>query len=192
MSSPLSTPPAEKAVVTTAPLDERVWVNLVLDNLVASSQEGASAVDFIRNRNVKISFRKQNATGAMWSLNGNIYLNSNSFSLFTSSSDAFMLSLVAHEALHLKQGMITALSVFGELEAWQLGFRVYQSLGGKIFGSALNELMGLSISYDRDMLKRVRLLMQAHAGKGYRIDLLPLFPAWKEIRYFFTRKIPGS
>jgi len=192
MTSPLSTSATVTEAAATAPLDELAWVNLVLDNLDASSHEGASAVDFIRSRNVKIRFRKQKATGAMWSLNGNIYLNSNSFSLSTTATNAFMLSLVAHEALHLKQGVITALSVFGELEAWQLGFRIYQNLGGRIFGSALNELMGLSISFDRDMLKKVRFLMQAHAGKGYRIDLLPLFPAWKEIRYFFTRKMPGS
>lgn len=191
MTSPLSTSTTETQIAATAPLDERVWVKMSLDNLKDSSPEGAYAVDFIRSRNVKIGFRKQKATGAMWSLNGNIYLNSNSFSLSTSASDAFMLSLVAHEALHLKQGMVTALSVFGELEAWQLGFRIYQSLGGRIFGSALNELMGLQISFDREMLKRVRFLMQAHAGKGYRIDLLPLFPAWKEIRYFFTRMMPG-
>ena len=192
MTSPQSISSTVTEVTATAPLDERVWFNLVLENLNAASQEGAFAVDFIRKRKVKVSFRKQKATGAMWSLNGNIYLNSNSFSLSTSASDAFMLSLVAHEALHLKQGMVTALSVLGELEAWQLGFRVYQALGARIFGSALNELMGLSISYDRDKLRKVRFLMQAHAGKGYRIDLLPLYPAWMEIRYFFTRKIPGS
>ena len=97
---------------------------------------------------------------------------------------------MAHEALHLKQGILTALSVYGELEAWQLGFRIFQALGGKFASSALNELMGLQVKYDRDMLKKVKFLMQEYAGKGYRIDLLPLFPAWKELGYFFTRKTP--
>jgi hypothetical protein len=30
--------------------------------------------------------------------------------------------------------------------------------------------------------------MQAYAGKGYRADLLPLFPLHREIQYFLTRK----
>jgi hypothetical protein len=87
---------------------------------------------------------------------------------------------------------MTALSVYGELEAWQLGFRIFQTLGGRFFSSALNELMGLPVSYDRDMLKKVRFLMQEYAGKGYRIDLLPLFPAWKELDYLFTGKTPDA
>lgn len=190
MTSPLSSVSSETEAVAAIPLEATAWVNLVLDNLAASGQEGASAVDFIRRRNVRIRFRKQNATGAMWSLDGNIYLNSNSFSLSTPASHAFMLSLVAHEALHLKQGMVTALSVYGELEAWQLGFRIFYSLGGRIFSAALDELMALPVNYDREMLKKVRILMQDYAGKGYRVDLLPLYPAWKEIGYFFTRKTP--
>lgn len=190
MSSPLSPANAIPTEVAQPSLEVSVWNNLVLDQLDASSQDGVAAVSFIKNHNIKIGFRKQKATGAMWSLDGNIYLNTSSYSLATPPTDAFMLSLVAHEALHLKQGLATALSVYGELEAWQLGFRIYQALGGRIFSSALNELMNLSLGHDRDMLKKVRFLMQDYAGKGYRIDLIPLFPAWQEIRYFFTRKIP--
>jgi hypothetical protein len=178
--------------VSYSPAELSAWSSQVLDRLNESGAEGAAAVSFIMNRHIKIGFRKQKSTGAMWSLNGNIYLNANSFSLATPPGDAFMLSLVAHEALHLKQGMVTALSVYGELEAWQLGFRIYQNLGGKLVSSALNELIGLQVSYDREMLKKVRFLMQEYAGKGYRIDLLPLYPVWKEIRYFFTRKTPEN
>jgi hypothetical protein len=190
MTSPYPPDATMLEIVSYPPAELSAWTNLVLDHLNTASQEGAAAVSFIKNRNVKIGFRKQKSTGAMWSLNGNIYLNANDFSLSTPPTNAFMLNLVAHEALHLKQGILTALSVHGELEAWQLGFRIYQALGGKIFSSALNELMGLPVKYDRDMLRKVRFLMQEYAGKGYRIDLLPLFPAWNEISYFFTRKTP--
>jgi 23S rRNA G2069 N7-methylase RlmK/C1962 C5-methylase RlmI len=31
-------------------------------------------------------------------------------------------------------------------------------------------------------------LMQSYAGKGYRVDLLPLFPLDKEIKYWLTRQ----
>jgi hypothetical protein len=190
MSSPHPPDAAILEIVSYSPAELTAWTDLVLDHLNTAGQEGAAAVSFIKNRKITIGFRKQKSTGAMWSLNGNIYLNANNYSLSTPPTHAFMLSLVAHEALHLKQGIVTALSVYGELEAWQLGFRIYQTLGGKIVSSALNELMGLQVRYDRDMLKKVRFLMQEYAGKGYRIDLLPLFPAWKELGYFFTGKTP--
>jgi hypothetical protein len=190
MSSPRLPANAVPEAVAQPSVEVSAWNKQVLDQLDASSQDGAAAVSFIKNHNVKIGFRKQKATGAMWSLDGNIYLNANSYSFATPPTDEFMLSLIAHEALHLKQGLVTALSVYGELEAWQLGFRIYQTLGGRIFSSALNELLTMSLSHDRDTLKKVRFLMQDYAGKGYRIDLLPLFPAWQEIGYFFTRKIP--
>ena len=190
MSSPHPPDAAILEIVSYSPAELTAWTDQVLDHLNTAGQEGAAAVSFIKNRKIKIGFRKQKSTGAMWSLNGNIYLNANNYSLSTPPTHAFMLSLVAHEALHLKQGIVTALSVYGELEAWQLGFRIYQTLGGKIVSSALNELMGLQVRYDRDMLKKVRFLMQEYAGKGYRIDLLPLFPAWKELGYFFTGKTP--
>ena len=190
MSSPLS--PYEKLPETAAvaPLDSAKWTRLVLENLAAASPDGASAVNFIEQRKINIMFRKQKATGAMWSLDGNIYLNSDSFSLITPVTHAFMLSLIAHEALHLKQGIATALSVYGELEAWKLGFKVYQSLGGKIFSDALDELMLLPVDHNREMLRKVRTLMQDYAGKRYRIDLLPLYPVWSEVKYLFTGRIP--
>jgi hypothetical protein len=171
-------------------MEAAAWSESLLQHLAGTGEEGAASVSFIKNRNIKIGFRKQKATGAMWSLNGNIYLNGNSFSFATPPSDAFMVSLVAHEALHLKQGIFKALSVLGELEAWQLGFRIYQILGGRFFSSALNELMNLPVSYDREILTRTRFLMQEYAGKGYRIDLLPRYPLAQEVTYFFTRKIP--
>jgi hypothetical protein len=190
MTSPLSPNPTIVETGAAIPMDASSWSASMLDHLAHSGDDGVSAVNFIKSRNIRIGFSKQNATGAKWSLDGNIYLNSNSYSLATAPTDAYMLSLIAHEALHLKQRFITALSVYGELEAWQLGFRVYQSLGGVIFGSALNELMSLPVGYDRDMLQKVRFLMKEFAGKGYRIDLLPRYPLWKEIAFDFTRKIP--
>jgi hypothetical protein len=188
MTSPLPTFPVNNEVFSVPSLETLAWSETVLGHLAAASHDGASAVDYIRSRNVKIGFRKQKATGAMWFIDGNIYLNANTYSLATPPNDAFMLNLVAHEALHLKQGMMTALSVYGELEAWQIGFRIYQALGGKLSSTALNELMALPLKYDRNMLEKVRFLMKEYAGKGYRIDLLPRYTLLKEILYTFTRK----
>jgi hypothetical protein len=188
MTSPLPPSPTIAEVTPATPLETSAWSETVLDHLTSAGQEGAAAVSFIRNRHMKLGFRKQKGTGAMWFIDGNIYLNANTYSLATPPTDAFMLNLIAHEALHLKQGVFTALSVYGELEAWQLGFRIYQTLGGNIFNSSLNELMGLPLNYNREMLQRVRFLMQDYAGKGYRIDLLPRYPLWKEIGHIFTGK----
>ena len=192
MTSPLLVVKGPDMSALSVPMEKTAWAHQVLESLKATGSEGVAAVSFIESRRIIIGFSKQKVTGAKWSLDGNIYLNSNSFSLSTPPNHPFMLNLIAHEALHLKQGIATALSVYGELEAWQLGFHVFQSLGGMIYHSSLKELMGLELSYDRDTLKKVRYLMQDYAGKGYRIDLLPCYPVWKEIRYFFTRRIPSS
>jgi hypothetical protein len=37
-------------------------------------------------------------------------------------------------------------------------------------------------------MKQAVTLMQADAGKGYRADLLPLYPLGREIKYWITRK----
>jgi len=191
MTSPHSPDSVPAENLSSIPMDSAAWSGSLLNNLAKAGQDGISMVNFIETRRIKIGFRKQNGTGAMWFLDGNIYLNANTYSLATAPTDAFMLSLVAHEALHLKQGIFTALSVYGELESWQLGFRVYQNLGGAINSPALDELMKLPFGYDREMLSKVRSLMQEYAGKGYRIDLLPRYPLPKEVAYFFTHKVPA-
>ena len=54
--------------------------------------------------------------------------------------------------------------------------------------------MGLTLSLQGDLLrarehlKRARVLMQQFAGKKYRIDLYPLFPLGREIRFRLTGK----
>ena len=48
--------------------------------------------------------------------------------------------------------------------------------------------MALPLGYDRHVLREAACLMQAYAGKGYRVDLLPLFPLPREIKYWVTRQ----
>jgi hypothetical protein len=78
--------------------------------------------------------------------------------------------------------------VYGELDAWQLEFGIYHRIKGRYPHPAIAELMTLPLEYDRATLKKAASLMQAYAGKGYRADLLPLFPAGKEVRYWIFRK----
>jgi hypothetical protein len=78
--------------------------------------------------------------------------------------------------------------VYGELDAWQLEFGIYHRIKGKYPSPIIAEIMALPLEYDRDLLRKAVSLMQAYAGKGYRADLLPLFPWGREIRYWTLRK----
>jgi hypothetical protein len=169
-----------------------VWTNSILENL---SRVDEACMEYLRLRRVKIGFNRQSAsTGAMWFIDGNIYMNARYYSLQTATNDPHLLALIVHEVRHLQQGFFTALSVYGELEAWQLGFRVYQSLTGHLplgLGgnphATLLEIMSLPLGWDRQVLRRARILMREYAGKGYRADLLPLYPLGKEIKSHLKR-----
>jgi hypothetical protein len=168
------------------------WINSILELL---SRVDEPCVRYLRSRRTKIGFSRQSAsTGAIWFIDGNIYLNSRYYNLQTAPGDPHLLSLMVHEVRHLQQGFFTALSVYGELEAWQLGFRIYQNLTGQLpLGrngnqhEALLEIMSLPLNWDRQILRRAQTLMQVYAGKGYRSDMLPLYPLGKEIKYWLKQ-----
>lgn len=169
------------------------WTNSILEIL---SRVDEPCVQYLRSHRTKIGFSHQSAsTGAIWFIDGNIYLNSRYYNLQTAPDNPHLLSLMVHEVRHLQQGLFTALSVYGELEAWQLGFRVYQNLTGQLPRgrggnpqAALLEIMSLPLNWDRQILRRAQTLMQEYAGKGYRSDLLPLYPWGKEIKDWFKHE----
>ncbi len=100
-----------------------------LDELLARLDEtgeaGRAAREYIRHRRVRVRLRRQ-STGARWTPFGNIELSPTQL-----GNEAYALSLVVHEVCHLKQGILSALSVRGELEAWQEQFAFLKSLTGK-------------------------------------------------------------
>lgn len=158
-------------------MEHAVWKDTLLDAVAQVGEEGVAAVNFLRTRGTQIGFKKVRPNvGAFWTVFGNIRLNSHYYSYETPLDDLRIKTLIIHEARHLQQGLITALSVYGELDAWQLEFGVYHRIKGKYPHAAIAELMTLPLKYDRDVLKRAVTLMQAYAGKGYRADLLPLYP----------------
>jgi len=170
-------------------MDHNIWMESLLEAVVQVGDEGRAAVDFLRIHKTKIGFKRvRPSIGAYWTVFGNIRLNSQYYTYETPFDDLRVKTLIIHEARHLQQGLITALSVFGELDAWQLEFGIYHRIKGKYPHAAIAELMTLPLGYDRPVLKKAAQLMQAYAGKGYRIDLLPLFPLDKEIRYWTTRQ----
>ena len=158
-------------------MEYAVWKDTLLEAVTQVGDEGVAAVNFLRARGTQIGFKKVRPNvGAFWTVFGNIRLNSHYYSYETPLDDLRIKTLIIHEARHLQQGLITALSVYGELDAWQLEFGVYHRIKGKYPHAAIAELMTLPLKYDRDVLKRAVTLMQAYAGKGYRADLLPLYP----------------
>lgn len=170
-------------------MEHTAWVNMLLERVCEVGEEGQAAMEFIRKSRTRIGFKRvRPSVGAFWTIFGNIHLNSIYYNYDTPLDDLRVKTLIIHEVRHLQQGLATALSVYGELDAWQLEFRVYHRLKGRYPHPAIAELMTLPLELDRVTLKKAAALMQAYAGKGYRVDLLPLFPLGKELRYWVLRK----
>jgi hypothetical protein len=169
-------------------MEHSVWVNMLLDRVCEVGDEGQAAMQYIRTHKTNIGFKRvRSNVGAFWTVFGNIHLNSHYYNYDTPLDDLSIKTLIIHEVRHLQQGSITALSVYGELDAWQLEFGIYHRIKGKYPHPAIAELMTLPLELDRDVMRKSAALMQAYAGKGYRIDLLPLFPAGREIKYWLMR-----
>jgi hypothetical protein len=170
-------------------MEHTAWVNMLLERVCEVGEEGQAAMEFVRKSRTRIGFKRVRPNvGAFWTIFGNIHLNSIYYNYDTPLDDLRVKTLIIHEVRHLQQGLATALSVYGELDAWQLEFRVYHRLKGKYPHPAIAELMTLPLELDRGILKKAAALMQAYAGKGYRVDLLPLFPIGREIRYWIFRR----
>lgn len=170
--------------------DTSIWIEQLLVHLGRYGPQGEAAARFILERRVKVSIHDQ-LTGARWTINRNIQLHPRFVG--KSPEDPYSLSLIVHEVRHLEQGIFTALSVYGELDAWQLQFSFIKSLIGRYHQDAayekiLNKLMSLNLDWNRKTLTRARELMKEYAGKAYRIDLLPLYPLHREVYFFITRK----
>jgi len=160
------------------------WEHEVLSKLTKSGSESKRAADYIISRKMKLSFGKQ-PTGAKWTVKGmligppEIVVSDKQTKGTKSGKDAWALSVIAHEAKHYQQGMLVALSVYGELEAWQLQMRVLRELGAPPKHTALKAIEKLKLSHDPGVLREAIRLMKEFSP-GYRIDLLPLNP----ITYF--------
>ena len=174
-------------------MDHPSWLNLLLQNLGEYGEEGQVAVAYLRKHHTKIAFKKTNPSiGAWWTVTRSINLNTRYYSYENSLQDTRVFALIIHEVRHLQQGFFTALSVYGELDAWQLEWNIYFRKHNRYPHPAIEELMSLPLGWDRAVLQRAADLMQGYAGKGYRADLLPLYPIGKEIAYRLFRKVPDA
>lgn len=165
-------------------MEHTAWIENLLNSVLELGEEGHAAVEYIRMHRTKIGFtRVRPNVGAIWTPFGNIRLNSRHYSYETPLDDLRVRTLIIHEVRHLQQGIMTALSIYGELDAWQLEFGVYHRIRDRYPHPAIADLMQLPLGFDRAVLKQAAGLMQAYAGPGYRADLLPLFPLNREVRY---------
>lgn len=161
------------------------WLQDLRASLSEAGSVGGETARFLQARGVQLGVRVQ-PTGARWTLDGRIELNPR---LTGGPAEApYALSLIVHEAEHLRQGWVTALSVYGELAAWQMQFKFLRSIVGGYHAVPakdrnISDLIELPLGWDRAALRRARALMRAFAGKQYRVDLLPLYPLHLEIAY---------
>lgn len=165
------------------------WLEQYFQKVSESSEEGAAAVHFVREKKIRVGMRRaRKSVGAFWTLSQAFYLNKAHYTMQSALVNPRAWTLFVHEVRHLQQGIPTAMSVYGELDAWQLEFRLYKKMTGKTLRPELEELLDLPLNFDRDVLKHARQLMTKYAGFWYGAWVLPLYPIHKEFLFWFTRK----
>jgi len=168
------------------------WLEKYFEKVALSSPEGRGAVEYVRARKTHVGIKKaRKNVAAFVSIFRRFYLNSVHFTEESSLENPRAWVLFIHETLHLKQGIITTMSIYGELQAWQLENRVYKQITGKTLRPIIEELLTLPFNMNRDNLRRARDIMTEYAGKGYGANFLPLYPIHKEILFWITRKEPN-
>ena len=166
-------------------MTNEAWKKAILEELSNAGELGRESAEYIRQHKVRLRFKRYSkSTGARWFLFKQISLNKRYYSPDSKLDEPKILSLLVHEVHHLKQGILIALSVYGELDAWQVEYRFYKETSSKKLAPTLEEMLALPLNYDRDNLQRAAKLMRGYAGKGYRIDLYPIYPLLREIRYW--------
>ncbi len=170
-------------------MTNNVWKESLLNKLTEKGDLGKESAEYIRQNKVSLKFKRYSeSTGARWFLFQQITLNTHYYSMETDLDEPKLLSLLVHEVHHLKQGTLTAFSVYGELDAWQVEYRFYKEIHAVKLHPALEEILRLPLNYDRNNLRHAAKLMQDAAGKGYRIDLYPLYPIFDEVMFRVTQR----
>jgi hypothetical protein len=168
-------------------LGRSAWLEQFLEKVACSSAEGGQAVEYIRAHGINIRIKRaRKGVGAFWTLNHGLYLNSLHYTRESALENPRAWTLVIHEVRHLQQGPLTALSVYGELDAWQHEFQVYKRITGRQLHATLEELLAIPLDFNREHLRYARNLMMRFAGKGYGANFLPLYPINREIKYWLN------
>lgn len=165
------------------------WLEKYFEKVAQCSEEGRGAVDFVRTNRIRVGVKRaRKSVGAFWQFGRRFYLNSRHYSMESALENPRAWTLFVHEVRHLQQGALTAISVYGELDAWQYEFRLFKKITGKQLKPELEELLTLPLNFERVNLQHARSLMTKFAGFWYGAWILPLYPIHKEIKYWITRK----
>lgn len=170
-------------------MNDEEWLEKYLTRVEQSSEEGRTAVEFVRHHKIKVAIKRaRKSVGAFWTLNRRFYLNAHHYTKESTLADnPRAMTIFIHEVRHLQQGPITAISVYGELDAWQYEFRLLKKMLGRDLHPVLEELLQLPLNFDRGNLRQARRLMHKFAGFWYCAWILPMYPITSEIKYWFTR-----
>lgn len=171
--------------MTNTPLkqhDEKAWFEQALTALSESGSTGQACVEYITQRGLRFGFCPQKYTGACWfdwrRLRFGVFLNNDYAN--KPPNDPWLCSLLAHEAKHVEQGLPEALSVRGELVAWQLQYDILTQFSAEPAADAWQDLRALSPD-SRGDLSQAQTLMKRIGGPGYHIDWLPFWPLPAEV-----------
>jgi len=167
-------------------MEQAEWLEKYFDKVASTSQEGKEAVDYVRAHKTYVGIKRGRKSVAAFTFLHRFHLNSVYYTYDNSIDNPNTWALFVHEVQHLKQGVFTSLSIYGELEAWQIQFRLYKKFTNKPVSPELEELLSMPLNMERTNLRHARELMTKHAGKGYGANLLPLYPFPKEVIYRLT------
>src|SRR5258706_2749745 len=165
-------------------MQQAAWLEQYLEKVGQSSEEGRIAVEYVRTHKTRVGFKRcRKSVGAFWTITRKLYLNSRHYTQESTLDNPRALTLFVHEVRHLQSAPVTAISIYGELDAWQYEFRLYKKITAQELSPLLEELLVLPLNFDRANLRHVQDLMTKFAGKGYAAWILPLYPLTQEIKY---------
>jgi hypothetical protein len=169
---------------------EEIWFAQALTTLRDLGPLGQATVDYIRRHRIRLGFSRQKHSGASWfdwrRLRYGVFLSMRYAG--RKPENRYLCSLLAHEVKHLEQGLLKALSVHGELVAWQLQYDILTQPPAMSLSHAWKKIRALDPGSRAD-LKQARVLMKEVGGPGYRIDWLPLWPLPGEVAYRLTAAV---
>lgn len=164
------------------------WERALLANLQSAGPDGARTADYLINNHVALVIVDNNATNLWWKprltwrgprLQDALYISRH---LASKPPNApWLLAAIAHETRHLEQGFWTAFSVYGEMEAWQVGFNFYLTLPahGPVSQPVL-DLLALPLSHERAALRQAQRLINLDQNQGDTFGRLVLAMFRKE------------
>ena len=141
-------------------LEEMNFREEVLSQFARIGGVGQETGRIIQIRNIHLKFRKQKHSAAAWTLSGNIHINIEQYSDKNQTDNPFLLSLIVHETRHLQQGVLTALSVYGELDAWQVGFRFYKEISSSPLDPLIEKILLIPLDWSRGNLTEAASFMK--------------------------------